>query len=169
MSKLRIIVVGKIKEAFTRDWISEYAKRLGKYCRLDVTELKEGRTTADEAAQILKYTHPPEYIIALTSTGILPTSEDFARKLRSELLHRDVTFVIGSDKGLEHTVLKRADLQLSFGRMTYSHQLARVILYEQIYRAFTIMKGEPYHRISQYPRFAKLGFKKFWKKPHQNS
>jgi len=144
--QIRVIVVGKIKETFTKEWIAEYQKRLRKYCRVEVFEIKEEITLQKEAEKILDKLKPGEKVIALALQGTLLDSETFAHNLQHELLAKNIVFVIGSDKGLDGRVLKEADLVLSFGAMTFSHQLARVVLFEQLYRAFTIMKGEPYHK-----------------------
>ena len=156
MLSVNVVCIGKIKEAFYRDAIEEYAKRLSRFCRFSVTELAEKQLTGkndadisivkeDEGKRIVQAVKG--YVIALDMRGEQLTSEQLSAKL-SKLTDTTstVTFVIGGSYGLSDCVLKRADYKLSFGKMTFPHQLMRVIAAEQIYRAFTIAEGSGYHK-----------------------
>lgn len=158
--KITIISVGKIKEKYLKDAIAEYAKRLGKYCRLEIIEVADEKTPdqasetveegirAKEAERILKNIKDDMYVITLEIQGKMLTSEELADKI--EMLgiqgKSSIAFVIGGSIGLGKAVLDRSDFALSFSRMTFPHQLMRVILLEQIYRGFRIINGEPYHK-----------------------
>ncbi len=156
MLSVNVVCIGKIKEAFYRDAIEEYAKRLSRFCRFSVIELAEKQLTGkndadisivkeDEGKRIVQAVKG--YVIALDMRGEQLTSEQLSAKL-SKLTDTTstVTFVIGGSYGLSDCVLKRADYKLSFGKMTFPHQLMRVIAAEQIYRAFTIAEGSGYHK-----------------------
>ena len=134
---VRVCSVGKIKEKFYREALSEYGKRLFKYCKLEMMEVmdektKEGASSAEEEAVLEK-----EW-----------DSLEMAKNLEKPLVEgkSDITFVIGGSLGLHEAVYKRADLLLSFSKLTFPHQLMRVLLLEQIYRCFRINSGEPYHK-----------------------
>ena len=158
--QLRIIAVGKIKEPFLRDGIAGYEKRLRPYADLRITELAEEKrpkasSPATEAAAVQKegeriLTAVPDgaLVVALEIAGQGWTSTDLADAFRVwELAGRSpVVFVIGGDLGLSPAVLTRSDLRLSLSRMTFTHPMARLILLEQVYRAFRILRGEPYHK-----------------------
>lgn len=145
MQKINIVCVGKIKEAFYRSAVDEYLKRLSRFAKIDVVELPEGKTTADEAPGILKACKGK--IIALCIEGEKYSSEKLAEYIKG-LTDRgeEATFVIGSSCGLDGAVKSKACLKLSFSDMTFPHQLMRVILSEQIYRAFMINGGGEYHK-----------------------
>lgn len=145
MIKVNIVCVGKIKESFYRDAVSEYAKRLSRFCRFEVKELAEGRNPEDEADGILK--NAKGYIIALCIEGKELSSTQLAERIKT-LCDRgeEISFIIGSSCGLSEKVKSAADLRLSFSPMTFPHQLMRVILSEQIYRAFMINSGSEYHK-----------------------
>ena len=158
--QIDIVCVGKIKEAFFRSALEEYKKRLGRYCRLNELEVTDEKTpenaSEDETRQIkekeglriLSRLKDDAYVIALAIEGKGFSSEALAEELE-KLSIRGVShlqFVIGGSLGLSDTVLKRADLLLSFSKMTFPHQLMRVILLEQIYRTFRIRRNEPYHK-----------------------
>lgn len=158
--KITLVTVGKVKEKFYRDAITEYAKRLGRYCTLEILEVADEKTpdgaalaleqkiTEKEGERILACIKDDAYVIALAIQGRQRSSEQLAAHI-NELAVRGMSnlcFVIGGSLGLSSQVLKRADEQLSFSFMTFPHQLMRVILLEQIYRSFRIMKGEPYHK-----------------------
>ena len=158
--QIDIVCVGKIKEAFFRSALEEYKKRLGRYCRLNELEVTDEKTpenaSEDETRQIkekeglriLSKLKDDAYVIALAIEGKGFSSEALAEELE-KLSVRGVShlqFVIGGSLGLSDTVLKRADLLLSFSKMTFPHQLMRVILLEQIYRSFRILHHEPYHK-----------------------
>lgn len=153
---VNVVCIGKIKEAFFRDALDEYAKRLSRFCRFTVTELAEkqleGKNEADirivkedEGKRIVKAVKG--YVVALDMRGEQLSSEALSAKLTGLAnVTSTVTFVIGGSYGLADCVLQRADFVLSFGKMTFPHQLMRVIAAEQIYRAFTIAEGSGYHK-----------------------
>ncbi len=145
MQKINIVCVGKIKEEFYRAAIVEYLKRLSRFAKVEIKELAEGRNPGDEAAGILKSCKG--YKIALCIEGVKLTSGGLAGKIK-QLSDRgeEITFIIGSSCGLSDEVKSRADFCLSFSDMTFPHQLMRVILAEQIYRAFMIISGSEYHK-----------------------
>lgn len=158
--RISVITVGRIKESFFKDAIGEYTKRLGKYCQLTEIEvpdekcpetlspLEEIQVKDKEGQRILAKIKDTDYCIALAIEGKALTSEGLANHLADLGVKgkSDVCFVIGGSLGLAEAVLKRADYKLSFSAMTFPHQLMKVILLEQIYRAFRIIKGEPYHK-----------------------
>ena len=158
--KITIVTVGKIKEKYLRDGIAEYAKRLSRYCKLEITELQDEKTPdrASEAEElqiknlegerILKNIRDTDYVIALAIDGKMLDSVELSEKIESLGIQgqSSVVFVIGGSLGLSEAVLRRADYKLSFSKMTFPHQLMRMILLEQIYRAYRIMHGEPYHK-----------------------
>ena len=127
--------------------MKEYADRLSHYGKLELVELSPGRSKADEAKSILARVRPSEWLVALDERGEQRDSVAFSRILeKAQLESRDLCFAIGGDEGLDRSVLDRAWLVLSLGPMTLPHRLARVVLLEQLYRAFTLIRGEPYHR-----------------------
>lgn len=155
--KLKIIAVGKIKEKFTKDAIEEYKKRLGAYCSLSLCEvpaqdIKDENLAAKymelEGEKILQSIKPDSYVITLEIEGKMLSSEGFAQKINelSNEGHNEIVFIIGGANGLAPSVRDRANFKLSFSKMTFTHQLIRVFLYEQIYRAFKIINNENYHR-----------------------
>lgn len=145
MQKINIVCVGKIKEKFYRDAVEEYLKRLSRFADVKIEELPEGRNPEAEAGGILKAARGK--IIALCIEGAAYSSEELAGRIK-ELCDRgeEFTFIIGSSCGLADAVKRRADLKLSFSRMTFPHRLMRVILCEQLYRAFMIIGGGEYHK-----------------------
>lgn len=158
--KVTIMAVGKIKEKYFTAAVGEYAKRLSRYCRLEIIEVPDEKTPdgAGEALEkqirdregrrLLSRIPPGAYVVALAIDGRALDSEELAAQMErwnvSGVSH--LTFVIGGSLGLSDEVLARADYQLSFSRMTFPHQLMRVILLEQIYRSFRIRSHEPYHK-----------------------
>jgi len=144
--KINIIAVGKLKESFWVEAISEYAKRLSRFCKLEITEVEEKKTIEEEGKEILK--RLSGCAIVLDINGELVTSENFAARIQSAFNKSEscVTFIIGGSSGLSNEVKNKADASFSFGRVTYPHQLMRVILCEQIYRAFTIINNVTYHK-----------------------
>ena len=158
--KITIVTVGKIKEKYLRDAIAEYRKRLGKYCKLEVIEVSDEKTPdnasetmekiirSKEAERILKYVREDAYVITLEIDGKMLDSVEFSRKLENLGIQgkSHIVFVIGGSIGLGEDVLRRSDFALSFSKMTFPHQLMRVILLEQIYRGYRIMAGEPDHK-----------------------
>ncbi|SDH42636.1 23S rRNA (pseudouridine1915-N3)-methyltransferase [Pseudobutyrivibrio sp. 49] len=157
---VKILCVGKIKEKFYRDAIDEYVKRLSKYCSVTVTEVPDEKTSENasdteidivkdkEGERILKHINERDYVIALAILGKQMDSVAFSKFIEDLGIQgkSSLVFVIGGSLGLSDNVLKRADYQISFSKMTFPHQLMRVILSEQIYRAMRIMKNEPYHK-----------------------
>jgi len=153
--KLDLICVGRLKERHWREAADEYRTRLTPYARLSVIEVADRDVTADEqralsaeAGDVLRAIAPSAYVVALDIEGTSRSSEAFAAWLSGLGLsgRSHVAFVVGGAAGLHPDVLARADERLSLGAMTLPHQLARVVLLEQVYRAFRIMRGEPYHR-----------------------
>lgn len=158
--KITIVAVGKIKEKYWKDAISEYSKRLGAYCDLKIIEVADEKTPdqASQAAEevirdkegerILKHLKDDMYVITLEISGQMLTSESLAKKIEDLGIQgkSSIAFVIGGSIGLGKEVLRRSDYALSFSKMTFPHQLMRVILLEQVYRGFKIQRGEPYHK-----------------------
>ncbi len=158
--RITIITVGKIKEKFYKDAIAEYAKRLSRYVKLEIVEVDDEKTPdkasaaeellikEKEAERILKYIKEDAYVITLEIAGKMFSSEELAEKLEKLAVQgiSHIQFVIGGSLGLHEKVCKRADLALSFSKMTFPHQLMRVVLLEQIYRGYRIISGEPYHK-----------------------
>lgn len=158
--KITLVAVGKIKERFFADAVGEYAKRLGKYCKLEILQVADEKTPDKaseeqkrkikerEGQRILSQIKEGAYVIALAIEGETASSEGLAEKIEQLGIggKSQVVFVIGGSLGLSEAVLRRADEALSFSRMTFPHQLMRVILLEQIYRSYRIIAGEPYHK-----------------------
>jgi 23S rRNA (pseudouridine1915-N3)-methyltransferase len=157
---ISIVTVGKLKEKYLKQGIEEYLKRLGSYAKVDVIEVSDEKAPEElsetemvqvkqkEGERILAKINPDVYVIALAINGKLKSSEELADSLDKLATYgkSKVAFVIGGSLGLSEEVLKRSDEQLSFSKMTFPHQLMRLILVEQIYRAFRINRGEPYHK-----------------------
>lgn len=145
MLKINIVCVGKIKEGYLRAAADEYLKRLSRFAKTEIRELPEGKSLADEAAPLLKAAKG--YRIALCIEGEKLSSGQFAATLKS-LCDRgeEISFVIGSSCGLHPSVKEACEKRLSFSDMTFPHQLMRVILLEQVYRAFMINSGSEYHK-----------------------
>lgn len=158
--KITIIAVGKLKEKYFQMAVEEYVKRLSRYCKLEIIEAADERTIEaateteeeiikqKEAGRILKVLKEDSYIITLEIGGEMLTSEGMAEHIE-ELGVKGVShisFIIGGSIGLHKSICDRSDLKLSFSKMTFPHQLMRVILLEQIYRSFRIINGEPYHK-----------------------
>ena len=148
--KITLITVGKIKEKYLKDAIAEYSKRLSRYCKTpdQAGETVEENIRNKEGERILKCIHDDMYVITLEINGVMLGSEEFARKVEQLGVqgNSSIGFVIGGSIGLGKEVRKRADYALSFSKMTFPHQLMRVILLEQVYRAYRIINGEPYHK-----------------------
>ncbi|SHE51484.1 23S rRNA (pseudouridine(1915)-N(3))-methyltransferase RlmH [Caloramator proteoclasticus] len=157
---ITIVSVGKLKEKYLKEGINEYLKRLSKYAKVDIIEVpdekapenlsnKEEEMVKEKEGQgILKYIKENMYVIVLDIKGKQLSSEELADFLsqRALLGESNIAFVIGGSLGLSQTVLNRANYKLSFSKMTFPHQLMRLILLEQIYRGFRIINGEPYHK-----------------------
>lgn len=158
--KITLVTVGKIKEKFYTEALAEYAKRLSRYCKLEIvqvadektpdkaSELEEQQIKKREGERILAQIKDGAYVIALAIEGKMLDSEELAKKIEQLGVGgtSQIVFVIGGSLGLSDAVLKRADYKLSFSKMTFPHQLMRVILLEQIYRSYRIIVGEPYHK-----------------------
>lgn len=158
--RITVVAVGKIKEKYLKDGIAEYCKRLSKYCKLEIIEVADERTPdhasgtvgdmirAKEAERILKLIREDVYVVTLEIGGKQLSSEELAGTI-DELGIRGIShimFVIGGSIGLGEAVLQRSDFALSFSKMTFPHQLMRMILLEQVYRSYRIIYGEPYHK-----------------------
>lgn len=147
---IKIICVGKIKEQFFKDAISEYKKRLSKYTKLEIIELSDesvGNILEKEASSILKHLNEKDYIITLEIEGNMLTSTELSEKINSILINNsNITFIIGGSYGLSDAIKKSSNYKLSFSKMTFPHQLFRIILLEQIYRSFKILNHESYHK-----------------------
>lgn len=158
--KITILCVGKIKEKFFTMAIEEYLKRLSRYCKLKIIEVEDEKTPDNlskanelkikeiEADRILKYIKDNIYVIALEIQGEMINSIELSQKIQQLAIEgkSDIIFIIGGSLGLDKRILDRANLKLSFSKMTFPHQLMRVILLEQIYRAYKIISKEPYHK-----------------------
>ena len=158
--KITVLCVGKIKEKYFTLGIDEYAKRLSRYCKLEIIEVPDEKTPdnaseneelqikAKEGDKLLRYIKDNSYVIALAIEGKMLTSEELSEKMEQLGINGDsnVVFVIGGSLGLDKRILDRADYKLSFSKMTFPHQMMRMVLLEQVYRGFRIMKGEPYHK-----------------------
>jgi 23S rRNA (pseudouridine1915-N3)-methyltransferase len=152
--RLRVVAVGKLKESHWRAACDEYRKRLGRYADVEIAEVADrdlaagvDRAMSAEGADILRALAPASRVIALDLAGPERSSEELASWIERSMVDgaSDLTFVIGGSAGLARAVLDRADETLSLSRMTLPHQLCRVVLLEQLYRAFRIIRGEPYH------------------------
>lgn len=157
---ITIITVGKLKEKYLKSGIEEYVKRLSSYAKVDIIEVpdekapeslspkEEEMVKEKEGERILAKVRGDDYVIALAIEVEMPTSEKLAAKLDQLATYgkSKITFIIGGSLGLSREVMQRADEAISFSRMTFPHQLMRLILVEQIYRAFRINRGEPYHK-----------------------
>lgn len=158
--KITVITVGKIKEKYLKDAIAEYSKRLSRYCKLEILEVADEKTpdgaseTVEEnirdkeGERILKLIKEDAYVITLEIGGKMLTSEGLADRIETLGIQgkSHLVFVIGGSIGLGKEVLRRSNYALSFSKMTFPHQLMRVILLEQIYRSYRIINGEPYHK-----------------------
>lgn len=158
--KITLITVGKIKEKYLRDAISEYSKRLSRYCKLEIVEVADEKTPDQaseveeenirnkEGERILRNIRDDMYVITLEINGRMLSSEELAEKINMLGIQgkSSIVFVIGGSIGLGKDVLKRSDYALSFSKMTFPHQLMRVILLEQIYRSYRIINNQPYHK-----------------------
>ncbi|MCI5740629.1 MAG: 23S rRNA (pseudouridine(1915)-N(3))-methyltransferase RlmH [Lachnospiraceae bacterium] len=158
--KITILCVGKVKEKFYRDAIGEYQKRLSRYCKLEIVEVTDEKTPdgasetvenqikEKEGNRILSKIREEDYVIALAIDGKMQDSVELSKNIQQLGVRgkSSIVFVIGGSLGLSKAVLKRANEKLSFSKMTFPHQLMRVILLEQVYRSYRIMNGEPYHK-----------------------
>ena len=145
--KINLIVVGKLKEKFLVDGVAEYLKRLKKFSTVEVREISECRTLKEEGQKILSLVPQNSWLCVLDVSGTALTSEDFAKKIAALNLSgvSNLTFAIGGAFGLSDELKRAASFRLSLSEMTLTHQMARLVLVEQIYRAFKINRHEPYH------------------------
>ena len=145
--KINLIVIGKLKEKFLVDGGAEYVKRIKIFSRIVIKEISECRTVDEEGDKLLAQVPQNSFLIALDVAGEALTSEKFAEKISALNLRgiSEITFIIGGAFGLSDSVRQAANFKLSLSAMTFTHQMARLILVEQIYRAFKINRGEPYH------------------------
>lgn len=160
MKKITILCVGKIKEKYFKEAILEYSKRLGRYCKLEIIEVADEKTPENaslneenlirekEGERLKKYIKEDAYVIALAINGRQVSSEEFAKKIDMLCIQgkSHIIFIIGGSIGIDEEIVKNADERISFSHMTFPHQLMRVVLLEQIYRAHKIINGEPYHK-----------------------
>ena len=159
MLTINVICIGKIKAQYLKDAITEYSKRLSRYCKLNIVELPDEKIPdkintslaneikLKECTNIINHTKKDSYIIALDLNGKQFTSEEFSKKIEDiSMENSSITFIIGGSLGLTEEVLNMCNQKISFSKMTFPHQLFRVFLLEQIFRAFKISNGETYHR-----------------------
>ena len=159
MLTINIICVGKLKEKFFKDAIDEYLKRLSKYCKLNIIELPdekipektnpniENEIKTKECNNIINHIKKDSYVISLDLTGKQLSSEEFSKNIENiSMQSSQITFIIGGSLGLTDKVLSMSNQKICFSKMTFPHQLIRVFLLEQIFRAFKISNGETYHR-----------------------
>ena len=158
--KIKVVTVGKLKEKYLKDGISEYSKRISRFAKLEMIELADEKTPDRasesenqkileiEGQRILSKVGDRDFVIALAIEGKTFSSEEFSKQLEEASIKgfSTLTFIIGGSLGLSSAVKNRANLSVSFGRLTLPHQLMRLVLVEQIYRAFTIQQGSPYHK-----------------------
>ena len=158
--KIKIVTVGKLKEKYLKDGIAEYTKRISRFAKLEMIELADEKTPdkaselenqkilETEGARILSKVGERDFVVVLAIEGKTLSSEEFSKQLEQASIkgYSTLTFIIGGSLGLAPVVKNRANLSISFGRLTLPHQLMRLVLVEQIYRAFTIQQGSPYHK-----------------------
>ena len=150
---IKIVCVGKIKEKYLKDAIAEYQKRISKYTKLNIIEVKDydyddiNKVLQEEKEQIEKHIDSKDYLITLEIEGKQITSEELAKTLDNTLtINSNITFVIGGSYGIDQSIKNKANFHLSFSSLTFPHQLFRVLLLEQIYRAYKIHNNESYHK-----------------------
>lgn len=158
--KIKIVTVGKLKKKYLKDGIAEYSKRISRFAKLEMIELADEKTPdkaseienqkilETEGARILSKVGERDFVLVLAIEGKTFSSEEFSKQLEEASIkgYSTLTFIIGGSLGLAPSVKNRANLSVSFGRLTLPHQLMRLVLVEQIYRAFTIQQGSPYHK-----------------------
>lgn len=158
--KIKVVTVGKLKEKYLKDGIAEYSKRISRFAKLEMIEIADEKTPdrasesenqkilGIEGKRILSKVGDRDFVIVLAIEGKTFSSEEFSKQLEEASIKgfSTLTFIIGGSLGLAQDVKKRSNLSVSFGRLTLPHQLMRLVLVEQIYRAFTIQQGSPYHK-----------------------
>lgn len=145
---IKVIAVGKIKDRYLKEAISDYAKQIDGLDIIEIADEKNQNGLEKEGNRILSKINQNDYVIALVIKGIQLTSEQMAEKIDhiQTFMRKDIIFVIGGSYGLSLDVINRSDFQLSFSKMTFPHQMARLMLFEQIFRASSILKSHPYHK-----------------------
>ncbi|MBQ7198505.1 MAG: 23S rRNA (pseudouridine(1915)-N(3))-methyltransferase RlmH [Selenomonadaceae bacterium] len=145
--KINLVTIGKLKEKFLVEGVEEYLRRIKNFAKVDVREISECRTVDEEGKKLLAQVPRDSFLIVLDVAGVELTSEQLAEKISALTLRgvSDITFIIGGAFGLSDEVRQAANFRLSLSKMTFTHQMARLIIVEQIYRAFKINRGEPYH------------------------
>ena len=145
--KINLVTIGKLKEKFLVEGVEEYLRRIKNFAKVDVREISECRTVDEEGKKLLAQVPRDSFLIVLDVAGVELTSEQLAEKISALTLRgvSDITFLIGGAFGLSDEVRQAANFRLSLSKMTFTHQMARLIIVEQIYRAFKINRGEPYH------------------------
>jgi len=144
---IKVIVLGKLKEQYLKDLVNDYVKRISKYHKLELIELKDEENLEVEAKNIMKHLTPEDYVVTLEIEGTPLTSLEFAKFIdKTFISNGTITFIIGSSTGIDSSIKKRSNYAISFGKITYPHGLFRGILLEQIYRAFKINNNESYHK-----------------------
>ena len=149
---IKIITVGKLKEKYFRDAVDEYLKRLSKYTKIELIEVPDEdydikKTLLKEKESIMKYISNKDYIVTMEIEGKELSSVDFSKKINDTFIQNsDITFIIGGSYGLHEDIKKISNFALSFSKMTFPHQLFRIMLLEQIYRSFKIINNETYHK-----------------------
>ncbi|MCI8512272.1 MAG: 23S rRNA (pseudouridine(1915)-N(3))-methyltransferase RlmH [Lachnospiraceae bacterium] len=158
--KITVLAVGKVKERFYREAIAEYTKRLGRYCRLEIVEVSDEKTPdgaapamerqikEKEGERILSHVREGSYVVALALEGMETDSPGLAERIETWSVSgvNQLVFIIGGSLGLSDSVLSRADFKLSFSKLTFPHQLMRVLVLEQLYRSYRIIHKQPYHK-----------------------
>ncbi|MDP3966514.1 MAG: 23S rRNA (pseudouridine(1915)-N(3))-methyltransferase RlmH [archaeon] len=143
--KIRILSIGRIKERSAQEWINEFLKRIQKYCTLEILEIKESNKK-NESEELLKRIKDKDFNIVLDLSGRQVSSEELSQVIKNQIMQKDICFIIGGPEGFDSELLGKAQFVLNLSRMTLTHQMARLFLIEQIYRAFTILKGQKYHK-----------------------
>lgn len=144
---IKVICLGKLKEKYLVDFVNDYVKRIHRYHKIEMIELKDEETLEQEEKQILKYIQEKDYVITLEIEGKEISSEAFSSLIENTFItNSTITFIIGSSLGLSEAIKKRSNYALSFSKMTFPHGVFRGILLEQIYRAFKIINHESYHK-----------------------
>ena len=147
---IKIICIGKIKEKYLKDAIEEYKKRISKYTKLDIIELQDeaiGDILIKEKEKIIKYINSKDYIVTLGINGEMLNSKELSKKIEKTFInYPNITFIVGGSYGLHEDIYKISNYNLSFSKLTFPHQLFRVILLEQIYRSYKIINNESYHK-----------------------
>ena len=150
---IKIITVGKLKEKYLKEAQEEYLKRLGKYTKIELIEVEDSKVDdakqalLEEKNNILKYIDSKDYVITLEIEGKELSSPELAEKIdKTFITNSNITFIIGGSYGMHHEVLDKSNFRLSFSKMTFPHQLFRILLLEQLFRSYKILNNEKYHK-----------------------